>query len=234
MEDLYKPFMYNNIIFGTDIGKRESIHKLYSSISICNLCPGLNSMSNKDEHTICVHPRGNVDSKIMIIGQSNAFPQSQWDAEKGYHPNVPFLYGCGALLNKCLIESKLTREDVWITNVVKAHPPGNRPSTKQEIKNCIHFLKDEINIIKPSIIITLGKDAFNVIIALYARDEYDNMQYCSDNLGKHYPDIMVDNFIFAPMYHPAYIMKLSVTREIDYIQSFKNIIESFNLIKFQE
>ncbi len=219
----YRPFLFNEDIFGNDQRKINSIKDLYHRIVICNKCPGFNSMEIPGEHTLCVRPRGSVDAEIFIVGQSNAFPQAQYN--KKYHncPNVPFLLGCGELLNKCLKQIGKDRTQVWITNVVKAHPPGNRPSQPSEIANCLPYLIEEIKIIKPKIIITLGRDAYEAV-SLISR------------IRKIYRDAILTpiqsplGFTLLAMYHPAYINRSELDVN-EYIKSFdivNKILDNIN------
>ena len=77
----------------------------------------------------------------------------------------PFVGAAGKLLDKMILAMKLKREsNTYITNVIKCRPPNNRNPNSIEINNCQNYLSDQINLIKPLIIITLGKIAANSVL----------------------------------------------------------------------
>ena len=99
-----------------------------------------------------LHGSGNSDADIMIVGQNTCTPRC---LESG----IVFTGGSGILLDKALKTAGLTRKDVWITNVVKCATVGNQQPTPEMKKKCRKFLIRELNIIKPRLVITLGKYA---------------------------------------------------------------------------
>ena len=99
---------------------------------------------------------GNIESKIMIIGEG---PGANEDKE-----GLPFVGRAGQLLDKMLQSINLDRKNVYITNVVNYRPPQNRKPTEKEIQKYLPFLKKHIEIINPKILILLGSTALNTII----------------------------------------------------------------------
>ena len=96
-----------------------------------------------------VPPEGNSDALVMFIGEA-----------AGYHEHLkrrPFVGVAGKLLTKSLEEVGMIRDEVWISNVLKVRPPGNRDPLPEEIEAYRPYLDEEINIIKPKIIVTLGR-----------------------------------------------------------------------------
>lgn len=103
-----------------------------------------------------VFGEGKSDSKILFIGEG---PGKDEDAL-----GRPFVGRAGQLLDKILNASELPRENVYISNVVKCRPPGNRLPNPDEVKECQKYLEAQIRIIKPEVIVCLGAKASQVII----------------------------------------------------------------------
>ena len=110
----------------------------------------------KKNATNLVFADGNIESKIMIIGEG---PGANEDKE-----GLPFVGRAGQLLDKMLQSINLDRKNVYITNVVNYRPPQNRKPTEKEIQKYLPFLKKHIEIINPKILILLGSTALNTII----------------------------------------------------------------------
>jgi DNA polymerase len=104
---------------------------------------------------------GNKNSKIMFIGEG---PGRDEDIQ-----GKPFVGRAGQLLDKILKASDLPRREVYISNVVKCRPPGNRLPNPDEVKECRNYLEAQIRIIRPEIIVCLGAMASQVIIDSKAR-----------------------------------------------------------------
>lgn len=121
----------------------------------CNLC-GLRSTCKQ-----VVFGEGNINSKLMFIGEG----PGQDEDEKGR----PFVGRAGQLLDKILLAAEIPRPDVYITNVIKCRPPGNRLPKPDEVKVCQNYLEAQIRIIKPKIIVCLGALASQVVIDKNAR-----------------------------------------------------------------
>ncbi|MBC8384705.1 MAG: uracil-DNA glycosylase [Candidatus Cloacimonetes bacterium] len=121
----------------------------YSNCQKCLLCEGRIKF---------VYGEGNPDAKLMLIGEG-----------PGADENItgrPFVGRAGQLLTKMLQAIKIEREDVYITNVVKCRPPGNRDPLPSEIDSCKPYLDEQISLIKPKLILLLGKIASNSLLNL--------------------------------------------------------------------
>lgn len=92
---------------------------------------------------------GPADAEIMLIGEGPGYHEDQ--------QGRPFVGAAGQFLNELLGQAGLKREEVWITNVVKCRPPGNRDPQKEELDACDPYLERQIKAIQPTIIITLGR-----------------------------------------------------------------------------
>lgn len=101
--------------------------------------------------------RGSRDADIMLIAEA---PGSQEDLE-----GIPFVGRSGKLLDELLADCSLTREEIYITNILKCHPPGNRDPKEAEKEACFPHLKFETYLLKPRIIVCLGRVAAQRIIS---------------------------------------------------------------------
>ena len=98
-----------------------------------------------------VYGEGNPQAKLMLIGEG---PGADENAT-----GRPFVGRAGRLLTKMLLAIKLKRDEVYITNVVKCRPPNNRNPLPNEVSACLPYLEEQISIIKPKLILLLGKVA---------------------------------------------------------------------------
>ncbi len=112
-------------------------------VVVCKKCALSRSRKN------AVPGEGPAKAEIMFIGEAPGFHEN----EKGR----PFVGAAGNFLNELLAQAGLERSDVWITNVVKCRPPGNRDPQPEEIAACDEYLERQIAAIDPKIIITLGR-----------------------------------------------------------------------------
>ncbi len=127
--------------------KTQTLNKISQAISICQACPLFQKATNP------VPGQGNPDAKVVFIGEG---PGSSED-QKG----IPFCGRSGQLLDRLLQAINLSRSEVFITNIVKHRPPGNRDPLPGEIIACTPFLRNQLLAIRPRIIVTLGRFALN-------------------------------------------------------------------------
>jgi uracil-DNA glycosylase family 4 len=136
-------FEYENTLYE----KAVQMKALAARIRACSLCPGMNIKRS----TEACPGWGDLNAKVFFIGQSLHQP--------GVVSDLPFILGCGYILDAALRLSGLLRKDVFITNTVHCHPPRNRGTTDEEKNNCWPFLKEELNIVRPKLVVALGNDA---------------------------------------------------------------------------
>jgi DNA polymerase len=129
--------------------RREELVALYREASECTRCP------LAETRTKVVFGAGNAEADMMFVGEA---PGAEED-RKG----LPFVGRAGALLNELLEGIGLTREDVFIANVLKCRPPGNRDPQPLEIESCHPYLERQIELIRPVVIGTLGNFATKLI-----------------------------------------------------------------------
>jgi DNA polymerase len=123
--------------------RREELLAVFQEASGCVRCPQL----AQSRHTV-VFGSGNADADLMFVGEA---PGKNED-EKG----LPFVGQAGRLLETLLEEIGLQRSDVFIANVLKCRPPGNRDPLPQEIANCQDYLFRQLDLIRPKVVCTLG------------------------------------------------------------------------------
>jgi uracil-DNA glycosylase family 4 len=123
--------------------RRSELTAVYRQARACTRCPELAST-----RTQVVFGAGNADADLMFVGEA---PGARED-EQG----LPFVGAAGKLLGELLGEVGLTREDVFICNVLKCRPPGNRDPLPAEIENCQDYLLRQVELIAPRVICTLG------------------------------------------------------------------------------
>jgi uracil-DNA glycosylase len=130
--------------------RREALKLVYARTQSCTLCPELASTRNS-----VVFGSGNADADLMFVGEA---PGASED-EQG----IPFVGQAGKLLEKLLGEIGLQRGDVFIANTLKCRPPGNRDPLPLEIENCRDFLYEQVELIQPKVICTLGNFATKLL-----------------------------------------------------------------------
>jgi uracil-DNA glycosylase len=131
---------------------------------------------------------GNVNADLMFVGEG---PGADEDAQ-----GEPFVGRAGQLLNNMISAMGIKREDVYIANVVKCRPPGNRTPEKDECDTCSPFLMRQIDIIKPKVIVALGAVAAKNLLAV--NDSMANLR------GRWYD---FRNSKLLVTYHPAYLLR---------------------------
>ncbi len=121
----------------------ETLAQIAKEVAVCQKCTLYHSRKNS------VPGEGPVNSEIMFIGEGPGFHEN----EQGR----PFVGAAGQFLDELLAQAGLKRKDVWIGNVVKCRPPGNRDPLPEELAACNTYLERQIAAINPKIIITLGR-----------------------------------------------------------------------------
>jgi uracil-DNA glycosylase len=129
--------------------RREQLVVLYKEVSNCTKCPLY------ETRTKAVFGAGNADADLMFVGEA---PGAEEDRQ-----GLPFVGRAGQLLNELLVEIGLSREDVFICNVLKSRPPNNRDPLPTEIAACEPYLWDQVRLIEPRVVCTLGNFATKLL-----------------------------------------------------------------------
>jgi len=150
---------------------------LYAQIANCQKC----ILAQGRAHT--VPGEGSEDAEIMFIGEA-----------PGYHENRlgrPFVGAAGKFLDQLLTSINMRREDVYICNVIKCRPPNNRDPLPNEISVCQPYLDRQIELIKPRLIVTLGRHS---MARYFPKATISKIHGAQKRIG---------NVIVLPFFHPA-------------------------------
>lgn len=135
---------------------------------------------------------GNPHAQIMFIGEAPGADEDR--------TGLPFVGRSGRLLEKMLSAIGLSREDVYITNVIMWRPPGNRTPTDSEVSVCLPFVKRQIELINPKIIVFLGASSANALL--------ENTDSISKMRGHWFEYALPQNSIPAiATFHPAFLLR---------------------------
>jgi len=129
--------------------RREALVEVYTQASICERCP-LSETRNR-----VVFGAGNADADLMFVGEA---PGAEEDRQ-----GLPFVGRAGAFLTELIEGIGMTRDEVFINNVILCRPPGNRDPQPEEIDSCRPWLEQRINLIQPRVIGTLGNFATKLL-----------------------------------------------------------------------
>ncbi len=170
------------------MSSEETLNEIAQQIVVCTRCKL--HLSRKK----AVPGAGSAKTAVMFIGEGPGFHEN----EQG----LPFVGQAGQFLDELLSQAGLLREDVFITNVVKCRPPGNRDPQPEELEACRYYLDRQIEAINPDVIVTLGRISMSY---------YINNGKISSIHGK---PIWFDNRMIVPMFHPAAALHQPSLREV--------------------
>lgn len=189
--------------------KLENLNERIKKCTACDLAK---------TRTTVVPGEGNSQAEIMFIGEG---PGKNEDLQ-----GRPFVGSAGKFLDELLKQIDLKREDVYIANVVKCRPPNNRDPLPEEVQTCWPWLEKQIKIIKPRIIIPLGRHSLNRFVP-----EAKISQYHGRALRRKFP--VLGELIFFPCYHPAAALYNGSLRKV-LEEDFKKIPKVVELLKKEE
>jgi uracil-DNA glycosylase len=169
--------------------KQEKLDNLKQQIFVDNPCPELAETANN-----IVFGSGSANAEIVFVGEA--------PGKKEDESGEPFVGASGKFLNEMLKENNIKRKDVYITNIVKYRPPNNRDPLDSEKTAFWPFLLEQIRIIKPKVVATLGRHsglAFNQSLRISA--DHGKPQRGVIKISQ--DDNSDENIVFLPLYHPA-------------------------------
>jgi DNA polymerase len=155
----------------------SELERLAAEVRECTKCPLHRG------RTHAVPGEGPADADIMFIGEGPGFHEDQ--------QGRPFVGAAGQFLEELLNSIGLTREQVYITNVIKCRPPGNRDPLPREVNACEPYLDRQIELIEPTVVVTLGR--FSMARA------FPNARISH----VHGDPRKIGGIVYYPMYHPA-------------------------------
>jgi uracil-DNA glycosylase family 4 len=182
----------------------EALRDIRADLGDCVRCK-LHGMGR----TQIVFGVGNPNADLMFVGEA---PGADEDIQ-----GEPFVGRAGQLLTKIIEAIGMRREDVYIANVLKCRPPGNRNPEPDEVEQCEPFLLRQIDVIKPKVIVALGKFAAQCL--LKTNDPITRLR------GREYK---FRDAILMPTYHPAYLLRTpSAKRDVwEDMKRVKAILDS--------
>ena len=178
------------------------MEQLKQEVLSCKKCELYNTRHN------VIFGEGNPGAKILIIGEAPGHDEDMIGR--------PFVGKSGQLLDKILAACGFTREQhVYISNIVKCRPPGNRVPTDQEAKTCIPYLMKQIELIDPLILLPLGASALRVFFG----KEYRITQVRGNWLTWY-------NKLVMPVYHPAALLR-NPNLKRDTWEDYKKVVHKY-------
>jgi DNA polymerase len=157
----------------------KELRSLIGDCQRCKLCK---------ERTNIVFGTGDPDARLVFVGEGPGYDEDQ--------QGEPFVGKAGQLLTKIIQAINLTREKVYICNIIKCRPPGNRNPAPDEIKACFPFLEGQLDAIKPDFICALGTFATQTLL--------DTVEPISKLRGRFFD---LRGIKVMPTYHPAYLLR---------------------------
>lgn len=180
----------------------ETWEELEKSIENCHKCP----LAKGRKHI--VFGDGNRQAHIMLIGEG---PGADEDNQ-----GIPFVGKAGQLMNKAFEGIGLKREQLYIANIVKCRPPGNRTPLKNEAESCLDYLRNQVILVRPEIIVLMGNTALKNILG----DQYG----ITSSRGKW---IEKKGIKYMPTFHPAALLR-DDSKKIDFWNDLKLVLEACN------
>ena len=185
------------------------LESIASAIRICKLC----SLHKNRNNT--VPGSGNSRSEVMLIGEA---PGANEDKQ-----GLPFVGEAGKFLDQLLRSINLKREDVYISNAVKCRPLNNRDPIEKEVQICTRaYLLDQIKLIQPKLIVTLGRHAMKIF--------FPQIRAISDVRGKAYKK---GQQVYLILFHPAvalYQQRMKAVLQDDF-KKIPTILKQIDLLK---
>jgi len=168
---------------------KSDFYKIKEEVLACKKCP-LRKLRDESKY-FPVIGQGNHEADIMFIGEAPGLNEAK--------TGVPFCGASGRILDELLTGIGIKREDVYIANILKDRPPGNRDPETKEIEACFPYLEKQIEAIKPKIVCTLGRYSMGVIMQKFGlADQLDSI---SKIHGKEFQS--KNGTVIIPLYHPA-------------------------------
>ena len=173
-------------------GNFQHLENITKNCRKCNLCKTRKNV---------VFGAGNVNAKIMLIAEA---PGKEEDKV-----GLPFVGASGKVVDYALEKIGLTRDEIYISNIVKCNPPGNRNPSEEECNICLDYLRNQVILIKPKIIILLGSIPLKKIIG--------ENHYISKERGTF---IEQKGILYMPTWHPSAVLR-DRTKINDFVNDFE-------------
>jgi DNA polymerase len=186
------------------IAASDTLESVRDALQGCTLCRLSTTRKN------IVFGEGDCEARIMFIGEG----PGAFEDDTGR----PFVGPAGQLLTDIIVKGmKLRREEVYIANIVKCRPPGNRNPLPDEVDNCIGYLKKQIALIKPEVIITLGAVSTHNLLGITTP---------ISRLRGNFTDYM--GITVMPTFHPSYLLQ-NPSKKRETWEDIKKVMEMLGL-----
>lgn len=183
----------------------ETFEELEEKINGCEKCKLCKNRTN------IVLGTGNKEADLMFIGEG---PGADEDIQ-----GIPFVGKAGKLMNEAFRGLGIKREEVYIANVVKCRPPMNRNPESDEIESCLDYLRNQVVLVQPKIVVLLGSVALKAILG----NEYS----ITATRGRW---IEKKQIKYMPTFHPAALLR-DEAKKIDFWNDLKLVIEEMEVLK---
>ena len=174
----------------------EELEKSIIGCKKCKLCMN---------RTNIVFADGNKNANVMLIGEG---PGADEDKQ-----GVPFVGRAGQLMNKAFEGLGIDRSKLYIANIVKCRPPNNRVPEEEEAKACLDYLRNQVILVRPKIIVLMGSTALQNILG---------KEYKITASRGHW--VEKKGIMYMPTWHPAALLR-DETKKIDFWRDFKKVLE---------
>lgn len=179
--------------------------ELENSIVNCKKCKLCQNRTN------IVFGTGNRKAEIMLIGEG---PGADEDRQ-----GIPFVGKAGQLMNKAFEGLEIDRGSVYIANIVKCRPPQNRVPENDEAEACLDYLRNQVILVKPKIIVLLGSTALKNILG----KEYGITSARGTWIER-------KGILYMPTWHPAALLR-DETKKIEFWKDLKQVVEKYSEIR---
>lgn len=185
--------------------KQAKLDQIKADILKNNVCPDL-----AEQATQLVFGTGNPDANLLFIGEA--------PGKKEDETGEPFVGAAGKFLNEMLASIELKREDIYITNIVKYRPPNNRDPSPAEKAVFLPYLSEQIEVIKPKLVITLGRHSMDSLLP--------GLKISS----AHGEPKRYNEQVYLPLFHPAAALYNGGLRQtlLDDFKRIPKILEKIN------
>ncbi len=180
----------------------EELEKSIVNCQKCKLCQNRNHI---------VFGEGNKEADLMLIGEG---PGADEDMQ-----GLPFVGKAGQLMNKAFQGLALNRKEVYITNIVKCRPPSNRVPEADEATACLDYLRNQVMLVKPKIIVLMGSTALKNVLG----KEYG----ITSARGKW---IEQKGIRYMPTWHPAALLR-DENKKVEFWKDLKEVVKEYEALK---
>ena len=183
----------------------------YTMEALAQTCAACQKCALGQSRTNSVFGVGNPDADLMFVGEA---PGEQEDLS-----GIPFVGRAGQLLDKFLYAVDIDRSDVYIANILKCRPPKNRDPLPEEEDACIGYLREQVRLIRPKVIVCLGRISAMRLIKPDFKITREHGQWFEKG-----------DFLMTAVYHPAALLRDPRKKE-DMLEDMKRIREKLNELK---